>query len=122
MQIARKAFALIGITLALGLGAGKAWADTCCTGFYVSGVVIGGGAYVSDIKSTGPTTGTLKDDNAKDSVAGGGLAIGFNWKRLGAPIRTELEYSHMVRMDYDSRPAFKDKLPSAGFEDNVSSS
>ena len=122
MQIARKAVALIGIALALGLGGGKAAADSCCTGFYVTGTIIGGGAFLTDIKSTGPTTGTLKDDSAKDSVAGGGLAFGFNWKRLGAPIRTELEFSHMVRMDYDSRPVFTNKLPSAGFEDNVSNS
>ena len=122
MQIARKVSALIGIALALGFGAGGAAADTCCTGFYVTGVITGGGAFLSDIKNTGPTKGTLKDDSAKDSVAGGGVAVGFNWKRLGAPIRTELEFAHMIRMDYDSRPTFKDKLPSAGFEDNVSSS
>jgi opacity protein-like surface antigen len=54
-------------------------------------------------------------------VAGGGAAIGFNWKRLGAPIRTEIEYAHMVRLDYDSRPVYTNNLSSAGFEDNVSS-
>ena len=122
MQIVRKGFALAGIVLALGFSTGSVAADTCCTGFYVSGVIIGGGGFIKNLKNTGPTTGVLKDDSAQDSVAGGGLAVGFNWKRLGAPIRTELEYSHMVRFDYDTRPVFKDKLPAVGFEDNVSSS
>lgn len=120
-----------GTTLLAAIGAGlavfvafpfasaPAKADTCCTGIYVTGVIIGGGGFIGDIKSTGPTTGLLKDDTARDSVAGGGGAIGFNWKRLGAPIRTEIEYAHMVRLDYDSRPVFTNNLTSAGFEDNV---
>lgn len=104
-----------------GPGGGGARADTCCTGVYITGVVIGGGGFIGDIRNVGPTQGLLKDDNAKDSVAGGGLALGFNWKRQGAPIRTEIEYHHMVRLDYDSRPVYTNNLPSAGFEDNVSS-
>lgn len=106
---------------ALGVaGSGAARADSCCTGVYVTGVITGGGGFIGDIKNAGPTQGLLKDDKAQDSVAGGGVAIGFNWKRLGAPVRTEIEYNRMVRLDYDSRPVFTNNLPSAGFEDNVS--
>ena len=104
-----------------GLGGGAARADTCCTGVYVTGVIIGGGGFIGDIRNVGPTQGLLTDDSARDSGAGGGAAIGFNWKRLGAPIRTEIEYAHMVRLDYDSRPIYTNNLSSAGFEDNVSS-
>lgn len=119
--MAHKVFALIGIALALGFGSGKAAADTCCTGFYLTGVLVGGGQFVKDIQSTGPITGTVNKDHTQDSGAGGGLAFGFNWKRLGAPIRTELEYVHIIRYDYDRRPIFKDKLSTAGFEDNIAS-
>jgi opacity protein-like surface antigen len=95
-------------------------ADTCCRGVYVTAVAIGGGAFIKDIHSNGPVTGSLKDKDAQDSVAGGGMAWGFNFKRFGAPIRAEIEYAHMVRLDYDTRPVFTDNLPTAGFEDNVS--
>ena len=109
-----------GCVALAALGSAPALADSCCRGVYVTGVVIGGGAFLGDIHSNGPTTGNLKDDNAQDSVAGGGLALGFDWKRFGAPVRTEIEYAHMVRLDYDTRPIFTNTLPSAGFEDNVS--
>ncbi|MCK6451617.1 MAG: outer membrane beta-barrel protein [Alphaproteobacteria bacterium] len=109
--------AALGAWVAL---AGTALADTCCRGFYVGAVVLGGGGFIGDLRSVGPTTGLLKDDEAKDSVAGGGAAIGFNWKKLGAPIRTEIEWAHIVRLDYDSRPIFTNNLSQAGFEDNVS--
>ncbi|MCC7049307.1 MAG: porin family protein, partial [Alphaproteobacteria bacterium] len=92
---------------------------SCCTGVYATAVLTGGGAFLRNIKNKGATQGTLKDDSAQDSVAGGGLAIGYNWRRHGAPIRTEIEYDHMVRFDYDSRPAFKGKLQTAGFSDNL---
>ncbi|MGQ0675234.1 MAG: hypothetical protein ACT4N4_03995, partial [Rhodospirillales bacterium] len=106
MQIARKALAAGLVAAALALGGGKAAADTCCSGFYLEAVVIGGGGFVKDIQSTGRTTGNLKNESAQDSVAGGGIALGFDWKRLGAPIRTELEFHRMVRLDWDSRPVF----------------
>lgn len=109
--------ALAGGWLAHG---SSALADTCCRGFYVEGVILGGGGFIGDLRSVGPTTGLLKDDSAQDSVAGGGAAIGFNWKKLGAPIRTEIEWAHIVRLDYDSRPIFTNNLPQAGFENNVS--
>jgi len=82
-------------------------------------VLTGGGAFLKGIKNKGALQGTLKDTSAQDSVAGGGLAFGFDWRRYGAPVRTEIEYDHMIRFDYDSRPAFKDRLPSAGFSDNL---
>lgn len=119
MQIARKALAAALAVMALT--GGQAAADTCCTGFYLEAVVMGGGGFVKDIKSTGPTTGNLKDDSAQDSVAGGGIAMGFNWKRLGAPIRTELEFHRMVRLDWDSRPVFTNVNTSAGMENNIDS-
>ncbi len=120
-----------GITLLAAIGAvgvvflgspavvSEARADSCCSGPYITGVVIGGGGFIGDMRSVGPTTGNLKDDSAQDSVAGGGGAFGFNWKRLGAPIRTEIEYAHMVRLDWDSRPIFTTNLPSVGFSNNV---
>lgn len=114
--------ALVGAVLLAPAGpGGAARADSCCTGVYVTGVAIGGGGFIGDIRSVGPTQGLLKDDSARDSVAGGGFAIGFNWKRLGAPIRTEVEFHHMIRLDWDSRPVFTNNLPSAGIENNVSS-
>ncbi len=94
-------------------------AEPCCTGFYATAVLSGGGGFLTGIHSTGPTQGTVKDGSAQDSVANGGLALGFDWRRYGVPMRTEVEYGHMVRLDWDSRPAFTDKLPTAGFSDNL---
>jgi opacity protein-like surface antigen len=121
MKIARKAFAAFLATAGTALGSAHSAADTCCTGFYLEAVVIGGGGFVKDIQSTGRTTGNLKDDSAQDSVAGGGIAMGFDWKRLGAPIRTEIEFHRMVRLDWDSRPVFTNVNASAGFENNLDS-
>ena len=121
MQTVRKAIGAVLAAAAFALGGGSALADTCCTGFYLEAVVIGGGGFVKDIKSTGRTNGNLKDDSAQDSVAGGGIALGFNWKRLGAPIRTELEFHRMVRLDWDSRPVFTNVNTSAGMENNLDS-
>jgi opacity protein-like surface antigen len=121
MQIVRKAFVAAFAAALLAFGGGKAAADTCCSGFYLEAVVIGGGGFIADIRSTGSTSGNLKDTSAKDSVAGGGIAMGFDWKRLGAPIRTELEFHRMVRLDWDSRPVFTDVNTSAGMENNVDS-
>jgi opacity protein-like surface antigen len=121
MKVARKAFGAILAAAGLVLGGSAARADTCCTGFYLEAVVIGGGGFVKDIQSTGRTTGNLKNDSAQDSVAGGGIAMGFDWKRLGAPIRTELEFHRMVRLDWDSRPVFTNVNTSAGFENNLDS-
>ncbi len=121
MQIAHKALAAALAAVVLAFGGGKAAADTCCTGFYLQAVVIGGGGFVKDIESTGRVTGNLKDDSAQDSVAGGGIALGFDWKRLGAPIRTELEFHRMVRLDWDSRPVFTNVNTSAGMENNLDS-
>lgn len=91
----------------------------CCTGFYATAVLTGGGGFLGGIHSAGPTQGTVKDKTAQDSVANGGLAFGYDWRRHGVPVRTEIEYGHMVRLDWDSRPAFKDALPNAGFSDNL---
>ena len=120
-----------GITLLAAIGAvvavlaarpaviSEAGADSCCSGPYVTGVIMGGGGFIGDIRSVGPVTGNLKDDSAQDSVGGGGGAFGFNWKRLGAPIRTEIEYAQMIRLDWDSRQIFTSSLPTVGFSNNV---
>lgn len=121
MQTARKALAIACLGAALALGAGRAAADTCCSGFYITGLAVGGGQFVYDIQSTGPITGAVNKDHTQDSGAGGGIAMGFDWKRLGAPIRTEIEFVHIIRYDYDRRPAFTNRLASAGFENNINS-
>jgi opacity protein-like surface antigen len=114
-------------TLAIGVAAMGLWslpvaADTCCRGFYVSGEAVGGWGMVDDVSSAGSTTGPLTDDDYGDSVAGGGLSLGYDFSyRYGAPIRVEGEFVHIVRLDADTRPIFADgTLPGAGIENNIS--
>lgn len=124
MQMARKALAAAGLALALAAAGGVARADTCCTGFYLTGVAVGGGEFVKDIenKSSGANAaGAVNKDHTQDSGAGGGLAFGFDWRRLGAPVRTEIEYVHIIRYDYDRRPVFTNRLSTLGFENNIAS-
>ena len=117
----RTAFALavIGTMLAPAF----ALADSCCTGFYVSGEAVGGWGMVDDVSSDGTTTGPLTDEDYGDSVAGGGLSMGYDFSyQFGAPVRVEGEFIHIVRLDPDTRPIFSDgtTLQSAGIENNIS--
>jgi hypothetical protein len=90
-----------GITLLAAIGAlaavsagrpslvSEARADSCCSGPYITGVVIGGGGFIGDMRSVGPTTGNLKDDSAQDSVGGRRrrlrLQLEAPWARRSGP-------------------------------------
>ncbi|MCC7046084.1 MAG: porin family protein [Alphaproteobacteria bacterium] len=100
-------------------GAAPAAADSCCNGLYVQGVATGGGTFTSGIRSVGPVGGAVNKDRTQDDEAGGGVAIGFDFRRLGAPVRFAVEYQHDIRIDYDRRPIFTNALPNAGFSNNI---
>jgi outer membrane immunogenic protein len=74
---------------------------------------------IESIDNIGTTPGAPTKRDVDDYTAGGGMAFGFDWDRFGATIRSEVEFTHIVRLDYDSRPALN-TLPNEGFENNVS--
>ncbi len=80
--------------------------------------IIGGVSVVRDHQRGGALTGPINDLEVRhedDSVLGNSLAVGYDWKDHGFPIRTELEAGIRYRFDLDYR-AKKDRHPiSDGF-------
>ncbi len=84
------------------------------TGDYLVFRGIGGYSLVDDVTQT--SSGTLQIRNDKDIVGGMALAAGYDWAAKGVPIRTELEYHHRFRMDFDTRVVGG---TAAGFENQL---
>lgn len=78
----------------------------------------GGPATVSDAKNVGTRAGTVTNKERSDIAGGGGAAIGFDWRKFGWPVRTELEYNLTFRFDYDTRPPLSTNV-GFGLENNL---
>ena len=70
-------------------------------GDYVVFRGIGGYSIVDGVTQT--SSGTLQIRNDTDIVGGMAIAAGYDWAKKGLPLRTELEYHHRFRMDFDTR-------------------
>lgn len=81
------------------------------SGDYVSLLLIGG---VSSIDDVTVTSGNLELRNVDDTVAALGMAVGYNWKKKGISVRSEIEYHYRIRFDFDTRVT-----GDAGFENQL---
>jgi len=70
-------------------------------GYYVSLDLIGSIAEVRDHTYTGGTSLEIRHDD--DEVGGNSLAVGYDWRDSGLPIRTEIESGVRYRFDLDYR-------------------
>ncbi len=123
MQNAFRFLAIVGLVAVLGLPIdARADADDPPFGLYLSLDAAGGLARVDDGEVVGGRPSpNLTEDSEFDMAAGGGLALGYDWRELfGVTLRTEVEFFHLVRIDVDSRPVFTDTLPALGVENNMS--
>ncbi len=84
------------------------------TGDYFVFRGIGGYSLVDDVTET--SGGSLQIRNDTDIVGGTALVVGYDWAKKGPPIRTELEYHHRFRMDFDTRV---NGGTAAGFENQL---
>ena len=83
------------------------------SGDYLALVAFGAYGEIDDVSAN---TGTPTVRNGEDGTGGVGLALGYNWAKKGIPIRTELEFHHRFRFDFDVR------IPNqAGYENNLQS-
>jgi opacity protein-like surface antigen len=76
---------------------------------------IGGYSQVDNVTQT--SAGVLQIRNDNDIVGGLAVALGYDWAKKGVPVRTELEYHHRARMDFDTRIVGG---TDAGFENQLS--
>jgi opacity protein-like surface antigen len=110
---------LVSAALATALcAAGQAAAQGKLNGLYFG--VRGAGSYgeVHDTEFAGATPPTTVNHDS-DFVGGIGLVVGKYWHPSGLPLRTEVEYLHRFRLDYDYRYGPGNNI--IGFENNVSS-
>ena len=81
------------------------------SGDYVSLLLIGG---ISSIDDVTVTSGNLELRNVDDTIAALGVAFGYNWRKKGVPVRSEIEYHYRIRFDFDTRVT-----GDAGFENQL---
>ena len=82
------------------------------SGDYISFLSIGSVAQIDDVSVN---SGTLQERNTDDTTAAFGIALGYNWAKKGAPIRSELEYHYRIRFDFDTRV-----VGTAGYQNQLS--
>ena len=70
-------------------------------GYYISLDLIGSIAQVRDHTFTGGSSLEIRHED--DEVGGNSLAVGYNWRNSGLPIRTEIEGGVRYRFDLDYR-------------------
>jgi len=87
-------------------------------GLYVGFRGVGSYSHIVDTEFSGATPPTTVNHDS-DLVGGTGLVVGKYWHPNGLPLRTEVEYLHRFRFDYDYRHGPSNNL--AGIENNVSS-
>ena len=73
------------------------------SGVYASFRALGAYSKLTDTSHGNTVSGTLRETEHDDLVAGAGLALGYSFAASGAPVRTELEFMHRFRSDYDAR-------------------
>jgi opacity protein-like surface antigen len=79
----------------------------------LQGLYLGGKAGVSfegvdNLKNTSPVANpaAVNVTSQSNTVGAFGANIGYNFKRLGAPIRAEVEYTYRTDFDYSPNPVF----------------
>ncbi|MSO76505.1 MAG: porin family protein [Alphaproteobacteria bacterium] len=77
----------------------------------------GGYAEFKNLENIGSRPGAIQKDNTNDLTAASGIAIGLDWRKYNVPVRTELEYFHDYRFDYNSQ--LLQTLPGTGSENNI---
>ncbi|CAN0545632.1 unnamed protein product [Laminaria digitata] len=114
MKIIRAIMAVAVVCSSMGLAAAASAqrASTDHSGDYLSLLFIGGVSQVDDVSSS---SGTLEVRNDSDEVGSLGVVIGYNWAKKGVPIRSEIEYHHRARFDFDTRDT-----TAAGYENQLS--
>lgn len=107
---------LFGAVLLLGGGLGNYSVEAReRTGDYFVFRGIGGVSAVDGVTQT--SGGTLQIRNDADEVAGAAFVFGYDWAGKGVSIRTEIEYHHRFRFDFDTRI---NGGSNAGFENQLS--
>jgi opacity protein-like surface antigen len=77
----------------------------------------GGHAEFKDLRNTGSRPGAIQKDNENDLTTASGIAVGFDWRKYNFPVRTELEYFHDYRFDFNSQ--LLSTMPGTGSENNI---
>ena len=83
-------------------------------GVYVALRLIGGVSSVDDVGEN--AAGALDIRHDDDFVAAVAGAIGYDWSGFGFALRTEIEYHHRFRFDFDTRIL---SSPAVGYENNL---
>lgn len=93
-------------------------ADVDNPGFYLGFRALPAFAVVEDEAIAGGPGGAFGQlDDALEAVIGVGVLIGYHWQRHGLPIRTEIEYAHRFRLDFDTEAAGP---PQTGYKNDLS--
>jgi opacity protein-like surface antigen len=77
----------------------------------------GGYAEFTDLGNSGSRPGAIVKDSENDLTTASGIAIGMDWRKYNFPLRTELEYFHDYRFDYNSQ--LLASQPGTGSENNI---
>lgn len=64
---------------------------------------------------------TVSKDNESNAVGVFGVALGYDFQQLGAPIRAEIEYSYRSDFDYDADPLFSNAAVTTSATSNLNS-
>jgi opacity protein-like surface antigen len=100
------------------LVAADARGQSAPTGFYFGARGAGSFGQIGDTEFSGaPPPTTIQHDS--DFVAAAGVVVGKSWTPIGLPLRSEVEYLHRFRFDYDYR--YGPPANVVGYENNVSS-
>lgn len=113
MRLASLALALAVASAATSV----AWAGPKDPGYYLSFRIPGGVAEVDEVQNESTFSGTPGNPDEDDLTVGGTGVFGYTWKSL--PIRTEFEYTHIFRFDYDASPVILN--PGAGGQQGLKS-
>ena len=108
MNVFVKIFCIVGFVLAFTSAAQSLWAGEGWFSPYLEARL--GGSYTqidsirntTDVANPAPVNMTSTDD----LVAVMGLAAGMNFKKLGVPVRSEIEYAYHTELNYNPDPVF----------------
>jgi opacity protein-like surface antigen len=113
-----RAAALLLLSSVVASVATNATAQDKLNGLYIGFRGVGSVSQIVDTEFTGAPPPTLVNHDG-DLVGGTGLVVGKYWHPNGLPLRTEVEYLHRFRFDYDYRYGPANNL--AGIENNIAS-
>lgn len=86
---------------------------------YIGLRAMGGYSRFDNLANTGSKPGEVQKTNENDIVGGVGAYLGFDWRKFSpnATFRTEIEYGHDFRFDFNSR--LLKTSPGTGTENNI---